>query len=148
MKSFLVLATLMLISMVHCIPHPPGPLPEEMKKNFDECRTELGMTIEEERELHRKRDFKNEKMRCMPACLMKKDGVLQEGNKINMDVLIEKAQRFRAVTDDAKKTFQDCYEKAKDKTEECEFARNFMHCTHKAMGPSPPGPMSAEKPEA
>ncbi|XP_043470322.1 uncharacterized protein LOC122503727 [Leptopilina heterotoma] len=60
---------------VNCIPHPPPPMTEEMKKNMDECRTELGISMEEERELHRNHDFKNEKLRCMPACLMKKDGV-------------------------------------------------------------------------
>ncbi|XP_051169594.1 uncharacterized protein LOC127286969 [Leptopilina boulardi] len=94
---------------VNCIPQPP-PLTEEMKKNMDECRTELGLTIEEERELHKKRDFDNEKMRCIPACLMKKDGILQDNKEINMDKWYEKIQQFKDLTDDMKKSLQDCYE--------------------------------------
>ncbi|XP_051169572.1 uncharacterized protein LOC127286944 [Leptopilina boulardi] len=139
MMYSLILAAVMFISVVNCIPQPP-PLTEEMKKNMDECRTELGLTIEEERELHKKRDFDNEKMRCIPACLMKKDGILQDNKEINMDKWYEKIQQFKDLTDDMKKSLQDCYEQVKSKEEdECKFAHLLMHCTHRVIG-HPPGP--------
>ncbi|XP_043470464.1 general odorant-binding protein 19d-like [Leptopilina heterotoma] len=145
MKCLVLFTVVTVISVVNCIPHPPPPMTEEMKKNMDECRTELGISMEEERELHRNHDFKNEKLRCMPACLMKKDGVLQENKEINLDKLYEKAQRFGAVTDDVKKSIQECSEQAKSKADDCELAHTFMHCTHKAMGHGP-GPKSGEEP--
>ncbi|XP_051153819.1 uncharacterized protein LOC127277045 [Leptopilina boulardi] len=98
------------------------------KEFFNECAKELGIT---EAALKEAREQKKDKpeFRCLGACMLKKIGELEEGNKMNWDKVEENASKhFGDKSNDIVKVKQECVEESKAIADECDFVKAVHKC--------------------
>ncbi|XP_043467860.1 uncharacterized protein LOC122502055 [Leptopilina heterotoma] len=99
------------------------------KAQFRECVKELGIPEDKLAE-GRKKATNIPELRCLGACLMKKKGELEAGNKMNWDKVRENSVKyFKDNTDKVVQARQECAEQSKAITDECNFVNEMQKCT-------------------
>ncbi|XP_051154417.1 uncharacterized protein LOC127277367 [Leptopilina boulardi] len=103
------------------------------KKLVLECAKELGIT-EAMLKLGHDKNLSNPKFRCFDACLMKKDGSLEPGNKVNHEKLLSHAKQFYGDKFDAViKALIECDKAQKAIADECDYINAIYACVVKKV---------------
>ncbi|XP_051164557.1 uncharacterized protein LOC127283609 [Leptopilina boulardi] len=98
------------------------------KEMFLACAKELGISEAALKEGPGK-NMKKPEFRCIHACVMKKDGSLEAGNKLNLDKMRENAPKHLGDKADAMiNAATECAETSKNITDECDFVNELFHC--------------------
>ncbi|XP_033208638.1 uncharacterized protein LOC117167659 [Belonocnema kinseyi] len=121
MKSLLFIAVVVLIQMAGSERHHPRP-------EFFECAEEAGIAKELLKEGFNANKDRPE-FKCFSACIMKKRGLLESGNKINLDKMKEnRSPKFADKAAEIDEAEQECAEKVAGIEDECDFVNAYKEC--------------------
>ncbi|XP_043476907.1 general odorant-binding protein 72 [Leptopilina heterotoma] len=106
----------------------------DRKEHFKACAQELKITKDMMKEARETKTFDKPEFKCLSACVAKRAGILEPGNKYNMDKVKDMVnKKFPDKAADIIKAKEECVAGAKGIADECDFARSIDSCFFKKI---------------